>query len=140
MHTRFLTSVVAALAGGVLVASSLAFAAGTTAWLGFGIGLGLMVLSVVPALFGERRPFGLLLDGAAGALAIWTVIAGVVFSGDVVKWLSFGEGAAFVALAFGGLALNQVRLARGSHIHTPVAASSASLETAEPIRPSAVAA
>jgi hypothetical protein len=138
MHTRFATSIVGAVAGGVLVAISLALATGTTAWVAFGIGLAIMALSVVPALLGERRPFGLLLDGTSAVLAVWTVVASVVFTGSVVKWLSFGEGAAFAALAFGGLILNQVRLVRRNRV--PVSVGSSNSISTETTRPSAVAA
>jgi hypothetical protein len=119
MHTRFLTAVIGTVAGGFVAIASFAFAIGTAAWIAFGIGLGLMAVSAVPALFGERRLIGLTLDGVGGLLAIWTVVASVVFSGNVVKWLSFSEGVAFVALALGGLVLNQLRLTRRSHHAVP---------------------
>jgi hypothetical protein len=138
MHTRFLTSVIGTLAGGFIAIASFAFATGTAAWITFGIGLGLMVLSATPALLGERRLIGLALDGAGALLAIWTVVASVVFSGSVVRWLSFSEGLAFVALALGGLALNQVRLVRRNHVVVPTQIGSSD-ETESPRRTAAAA-
>jgi hypothetical protein len=119
MHTRFLTAVIGTVLGGFIAIASFAFAIGTAAWIAFGVGLALMTVSSIPALFGERRLIGLTLDGVSGLLAIWTVVASVVFSGSVVKWLSFSEGVGFVALALGGLVLNQVRLSRRGHFAVP---------------------
>jgi hypothetical protein len=119
MHTRFLTSVFGLLAGAFVVIASFAFATGTAAWIAFGIGLGLLVIAAVPPLFGERRLLGLTVDGVGAVLAIWTVVASVVFSDTVVRWLTFGEGVGFVALALGGLVLNQSRLTRPNHVAVP---------------------
>jgi hypothetical protein len=138
MYTRFLTAVTGTVAGGFIAIASFAFAIATAAWITFGIGLGLMAVSAVPALFGERRLIGLALDGLSALLAIWTVVASVVFSGNVVKWLSFSEGVAFVTLALGALVLNQVRLTRPSHVAVP--SQIGSTEDAEHARRGAVAA
>lgn len=99
----------------MLVASQV-FVPGDAAWLAFAIAIGLLVLTPVPVLFGDRGYAGLGIDGLAAILAIWTIVASLVFTGETVKWLSFSEGAAFVVLAIAGLTLNQVRLAlRISH-------------------------
>src|ERR1700683_5298914 len=111
MYTRYVSSVISGLLGGIVVVASQAFLSGTTAWLAFALGIGLLILAPLPALFGDRGMVGLALDGVSSLLAIWTIIASLVFSGDVVKWLSFGEGVGFVVLAVGSLTLNEVRLA-----------------------------
>jgi hypothetical protein len=120
MYARYVTSVISGLLGGLVVVASQAFLSGTTAWLAFALGVGLLILAPLPALFGDRGIVGWVLDGVTSLLAIWTIIASLVFSGDVVKWLSFGEGAGFVLLALGGLTLNEVRLARRAHLARPV--------------------
>jgi hypothetical protein len=112
MHARYVTSALAGVAGGFVVVSSQVFVPGTAAWLTFGIGVGLLVAAAIPVLFGDRGIVSLSLDGIGAVLAIWTIVASLVFTDDTVKWLSFGEGAGFVALALAGLTLNQVRLAR----------------------------
>jgi hypothetical protein len=124
MHARYVTSVLAGLAGGFVVVASQVFVPGTAAWIAFGIGVGLLLAATVPVLFGDRGIVGLALDGIGAVLAIWTIVASLVFTGNVVKWLSFGEGAAFVALAVGGLTLNQVRLARRIASLAPAAGQS----------------
>jgi hypothetical protein len=114
MHTRYITSALLALAGGFVVASSQAFASGTTAWLAFGIGIAALVLAAAPALFREKSPVALSVDGLGAVLAIWTIVASVVFHGDTVLWLSFAEGAGFFGLALASLTLDHVRLARSA--------------------------
>jgi hypothetical protein len=112
MHARYVTSVLGGVAGGFVLVASQVFASGTTAWLAFAIAVGLLVLTTVPVLFGDRGFVGLGLDGIGAVLAIWTIVASLVFAGDTVKWLSFGEGAGFAFLAVLGLTLNEVRMAR----------------------------
>jgi hypothetical protein len=139
MHARYATSVIGGLAGGFVVAASLAFTTGTTAWLAFGVGAGLLVLAATPVLFGERDLRAIALDVAGAALAAWTVVASLVFAGQTVKWLSFAEGAAFVLLAVGGLTLDHVRLAHGARAASKVQVAVTN-EAVEPSRPTAVAA
>lgn len=110
MNTRFVTSILLGLAGGFVVVASQAFLAGTVAWLAFGIGIGALVVALTPAILGERRPLALGVDGLTAALAAWTIVASMVFSGATVTWLSFAEGLGFVAAMLGGLVLNQVRI------------------------------
>jgi hypothetical protein len=140
MHARFIAAVVTGLAGGFVVTVSQAFSPGITAWLAFGVGLALLVVAAFPVLFGERGIAGVALDAVGSVLAVWTVVASVVFSGEVVKWLSFAEGAGFVALAVAGLVLNQLRLARSIHRAAPVQVPTGGSSTSEPSRPAAVAA
>jgi hypothetical protein len=140
MHARFVAAVVTGLAGGFVVTASQAFVSGTTAWLAFAIGIGLLVLTAVPIFFGDRTVAGLAVDAVSGLLAVWTIVASVVFSGQVVRWLSFAEGAGFVLLALLGLTINQVRLTRRAHVATPVQGRSRGGQDAESSRPAAVAA
>jgi hypothetical protein len=111
MHARFAQSSLLALAGGFLVVASQSFTSGVTAWLAFAIGILAVVLAAVPALFGARR-WVLGLDAATGVLGAWTIVASLVFSGGAVRWLSFAEGAGFVALALAGLVVDHVSLSQ----------------------------
>lgn len=135
MHARFAQSSVLALAGGFVVVASQAFTSGVTAWLAFSLGVAALVLATVPAIFGARR-LVLGLDATTALLGAWTVVASLVFTGDVVRWLSFAEGAGFVALAFAGLAIDHIQLSRTNRL--------ASVRTDAPVvsveRPTAVAA
>jgi hypothetical protein len=112
MHARFITATLAGIVGGFTVIASQVFAPGTAAWITFAIGVGLLVATPIPALLRDRGIVGYTLDALGGVLAVWTIIASLVFVGNAVKWLSFSEGAGFVAVALGGLVLNHVRLIR----------------------------
>lgn len=138
MHARFVTSLVAGLAGGFIVVASQAFSSSTTAWLAFAIAIGVIVLSGIPAAARDRGLVGLGLDAVSLLLGIWTVIASLVFTGTTVTWLSFAEGAAFVGLAVGSLIVNQVRLTHRAH--AVAAASTVSTASSDVSRPAAVAA
>ncbi len=113
MHARFVQSSLLALAGGFVVVASQAFTAGVTAWIAFALGIGAIVAAAVPSVFGARR-WVLALDAVTGVLGAWTVVASLVFSGGVVRWLSFAEGAGFVALALAGSTVDHVLLARSA--------------------------
>lgn len=135
MHARFAQSTVLALAGGFLVVASQSFTSGVTAWLAFAIGVAAVVLAAMPAAFGARR-WVLGLDATTAILGAWTIVASLVFSGGLVRWLSFAEGAGFVALAVAGLTIDHVRQSRQGL----VSARPADTIVAPVERPTAVAA
>jgi type IV secretory pathway VirB2 component (pilin) len=56
-----------------------------------------------------------LLDAVTGALAIWSAVASVVFSGTTLTWLSFAEGVGFVGLAVLGLVAHELKTERVVH-------------------------
>jgi hypothetical protein len=55
------------------------------------------------------------LDALCGTLAVWTIVVSTVFTGDTVKWLSFGEGLGFAALALAGLIAHELSTERVVH-------------------------
>ncbi|MGH9094545.1 MAG: hypothetical protein ACRDXE_05235 [Acidimicrobiales bacterium] len=130
-------SSVLAVAGGFIVVASQAFATDVTAWLAFAIGVGAVVVAFVPVLAGARR-WILALDVATTILAVWTIIASLVFSGGAVQWLSFAEGLGLVGLAALGLTVDHLRLATVARASAP--ATDATDAGISATRPSAVAA
>jgi hypothetical protein len=108
MSPRFITNMALALAGGFLVVASQAFSPGRTGWLAFGIGIGVVVVLGAAQLDSERGSIQRALDLAAGGLAIWTIVASVVFTGTTLTWLSFGEALGFVAVALAGLTAHEL--------------------------------
>ena len=115
MSLRFMTNLLLLCAGAFVVVCSQAFGAGVTGWITFGVALGLLGMLGL-AQFGRGR--GITqhgLDVLTGALAIWTVIASVVFGGATVIWLSFAEGIGFAALAAAGLMLHELSTERIVH-------------------------
>ena len=115
MSQRFISSLALALAGAVVVVSSQAFSSNVTGWVTFGVSLGALALLAVV----ERDRMGdraqMLLDAGIGLLAIWSVIASVVYNGRTLTWLSLAEGLVYVALAVAGLGLHEVEDERAVH-------------------------
>ena len=54
-------------------------------------------------------------DAVAGALAAWTIVETLVFSGTVMVWLTFGAAAAMLAIAAAGLILHELSTERVVH-------------------------
>ncbi|HEX6763536.1 MAG TPA: hypothetical protein VF094_12115 [Gaiellaceae bacterium] len=119
MSLRFVTNVVLMLAGGLIVVCSQAFSAGLAGWIAFGIGLGILAMVGAAQLDRSRGWAQEGLDGLAGGLAIWTVIAAVVFSGSPLTWLVFAEGLGFVGLALVGIVAHELSTERVVHSLAP---------------------
>ncbi|HEY7206633.1 MAG TPA: hypothetical protein VH416_00220 [Gaiellaceae bacterium] len=115
MSPRFITNLLLVLAGAFVVVVSQGFSSGVTGWITFGVGLGILAMLGVAQLDRARGLPQRLLDGLAGALGIWTVIASVVFSAAALTWLSFGEALGFVALALAGLLAHELSTERVVH-------------------------
>lgn len=112
MRTRFVSNMVLMVAGAFLVVSSQAFAPYLTAWLAFGIALGIIALDGVVQLDRSRGMVQRLIDLGTGALAIATVVTSVVYSGTPITWLVLGEAIGFFALATIGLVAHELRTER----------------------------
>jgi hypothetical protein len=55
------------------------------------------------------------LDAATGALALWPVVASVVYTGGTLTWLSLGEAIGFAGLAIVGLVAHELKTKRIVH-------------------------
>ena len=109
MSTSFLTNATIAVATGFVVVASQAFATSTTAWIAFGIAIGILAVSSLAQADASRGLVQRALDGVIAVVSAWTIVASVVFHGATVRWLSTGEALAFVALALAGLTYNELR-------------------------------
>ena len=114
MSPRFISSISLALAGAVVIVVSQAFTANVTGWVIFGVSLGALALL---ATQGDRARGRVewMLRVATGALAIWSAVASVVYSGSTLTWLSFGEAAGFVVLGVLGLVAHELEDERIVH-------------------------
>jgi hypothetical protein len=109
MSTSFVTNAIIAVTTGFLVVASQAFTSSTTAWIAFGIAIGILAVSCLAQSDVSRGRLQRTLDGVVALVSAWTIVASVVFHGATVKWLSTGEGLALVALALTGLTYNEMR-------------------------------
>ena len=115
MSQRFISNLALALAGGVVVVSTQAFATRTTGWVTFGVSLGALALLAMTNRGRSYERIQSVLDAAIALLALWSAVASVVYSGTTLKWLSLAEGLAFVGLAVAGLIVHEVRTERVVH-------------------------
>ena len=115
MSPRFALNLALVLAGAGIVAASQAFSSGVTGWLTFAISLAVLVSLGLAQLDRARGRVQQMLDAGIGALAVWSVVASVVYTGTTLKWLSFGEALGFVGLAVIGLVVHELTTERVVH-------------------------
>ena len=116
MSTRFVSNMLLALAGGFVIVATQAFAPPVVAWIAFGVtGIGVLVLMAATALAAGRGHIQRTLDAVAAALAAWTIVETLVFSGMVMVWLTLGTAAALVAIAAAGLIAHELSTERVVH-------------------------
>jgi len=115
MSERFISNVALAIAGAVVVVASQAFSSTLTGWLTFGVSLGVLALLAVVQSDRARGRLQRLLDIGIGALALWSAVASVVYTGTTLTWLSFGEAIGFVGLAVVGLVAHELKTERIVH-------------------------
>ena len=113
---RFISNMLLALAGGVVLVVTQAFAPPVVAWIAFGVtGVGVLLLMIATALAPGRGNVQRTLDAVAGVLAAWTIVETLVFSGMLMVWLTFGAAAAIVAVAAAGLIVHELSTERVVH-------------------------
>jgi hypothetical protein len=115
MSERFISNAAIGIAGAVVVVASQAFSVSRTGWLTFGVSLGALALLAIAQRDRSRGRIQGMLDVATGALALWSAVASVVYSGTTLKWLSFSEGLALVGLAIVGLIAHELMTERIVH-------------------------
>jgi hypothetical protein len=116
MSTRFASNMLLALAGGVVIVATQAFAPPVLAWIAFGVtGVGVLVLTAATALAPGRGHVQRTLDAVAAVIAAWTIVETLVFSGMVMVWLTFGAAVAIVAIGAVGLIAHELSTERVVH-------------------------
>ena len=129
MSPRFAMNLALVLAGAGVVAASQAFSSSVTGWLMFSVGLAVLVSLGLAQLDRARGRVQQMLDAGIGALAVWSVVASVVYTGTTLKWLSFGEALGFVGLALIGLVAHELRTERVVHAFEAIPAGARDRET-----------
>lgn len=114
LSPRYALDVVTMLGGGFLALSALTFSTGVAGWLGFGVSTGIAVLAVAGALF-TRRTSARIGHGATAVVAIWSLIAALVFSGPALTWLVFADALGLLAVALADLTVHEVTTERVVH-------------------------
>lgn len=109
------------LAGGFLVVAVFAFGVTSAVWLGFAVSIplvpfGLAIAYSAASGAGAGERVGVTMLGTLTCLvASWTIIASLVFSPPVARWLIFASACAHVALSMASLVIREVTTERVVH-------------------------
>jgi hypothetical protein len=114
MSTRYILNTLSLVAGVFLVVASRVYTGGTLEWLGFGVSAGVLLFGVVGLTLAEQRRH-VVGYGFLSAVAAWSAVAALVFSGSTLGWLVFADAIAVAAIALGAAALHEVTTERVVH-------------------------
>ncbi len=85
-------------------------------WIGFGAGIGVLVISLIAQIDRQRGIAQRGLDAATAVTAAILVVFGAgAFSDGTLVWLVFAFGLGFVGIALAGLSLHEVETWRAEH-------------------------
>lgn len=114
LSSRFVVDIVTVLAGAFLAVASLTFAPTAAAWTAFGVFVGLVLVGGAGLVL-DRHLDGRILHGLLVVVAVWSLIAALVFSAGTVAWLAFAGAVAAVVLGVADLAAHEVTTERVVH-------------------------
>lgn len=106
ISARFVVNALALMAGVFLVVVSMAVGAGVLGWLGFAVSTGVL-LTAVTGMQITQRADARVAHGALGIVALWSLIAALVFTGPVLAWLVFADAVAVALVALIDLAVHE---------------------------------
>jgi hypothetical protein len=114
LSSRFLLDSLFVVAGGFLAVASMAWAADTAGWTAFGVSTGVAVLAAASAALAKKTSQRLG-HGLLGLVALWSLVAALVFSGTALTWLVFADAIAVGVLALADLAVHEATTERIVH-------------------------
>jgi cytochrome b len=114
LSSRFLLDMLFVVAGAFLTVVSLAWAASPAGWTAFGVFAAVTVIAAVSAGLSVNRSRRLG-HGLIALVALWSLIAALVFSGTLLTWLVFADAIALGVLALADLAAHEATTERIVH-------------------------
>ena len=114
LSSRFLFDSLFVVAGAFLTVASMAWAANTAGWTAFGVSVGVAALAALSIALtrknSQRAGHSLL-----GLIALWSVVASLIFSGSLLTWFVFADAVAVGVVALADLALHEATTERIVH-------------------------
>ncbi len=114
LSTRFILDNLFFLGAAFLVVASMAWSAGVAGWTAFGVSTGIAVIAATSAavshLTSNRIGHGLI-----ALVALWSLVAALVFSGATLTWLVFADAIAVGVFALADLATHEATEERVVH-------------------------
>jgi hypothetical protein len=117
-HMRYWAMTFAVAIGGAFLAiERFAFAPSNAVWIGFGVAVAAVALSLAAALVGLLRDNQTFsgVSAMSALVAAWTVIATRAFTAPTALWLVFAGGIALLALSLRALALHETTVEQVVH-------------------------
>jgi hypothetical protein len=114
LSSRFLLDMLFVVAGAFLTVVSLAWAASLAGWTAFGVFTAVTVIAAVSAGLSVNRSRRLG-HGLIALVALWSLVAALVFSGTLLTWLVFADAIALGVLALADLAAHEATTERIVH-------------------------
>jgi len=92
----------------------MAWAANTAGWTAFGVSAGVAVLAALSVAL-TRKNSQRVGHGLLGLVAVWSVVASLVFSGSLLTWFVFADAIAVGVVALADLAVHEATTERIVH-------------------------
>ena len=107
LSLRFALDNLFVLGAAFLAVSAMAFSVTLAGWLAFGVSTGLAVLAAASMATAHRagQRIG---HGAVGLVALWSLIAALIFTGNVLAWLVLADAIALGVVALADLTAHEV--------------------------------
>jgi hypothetical protein len=114
MSTRYILNTFSLIAGAFLVVASRVFTGATLEWLGFGVSAVILLAGVVSLTIAATRRH-VVGYGTLSAVAGWSAVAALVFTGTTLGWLVLADATAVAVVALGALAVHEFTTERVVH-------------------------
>jgi cytochrome b len=114
MRANYFTNLAYLLAAGFLVVVSRAFTPSVAGWIAFGVSTGIVVIGLASVMLTSKR-VPQLGHAAIVVMALWSLIAALVFTGGVLGWLVFADALAVGAVALVNLGIHEFSTERVVH-------------------------
>jgi hypothetical protein len=107
LSSRFALDILFVIGGAFLAVAAMSFSAPVAGWIAFGVSTAFAVLAAA-SLVAARRTGYWIGHATVGLVALWSLVAALVFSGTVLTWLVFADAIALGVVALGDLTANEI--------------------------------
>jgi hypothetical protein len=114
LSSRFLVDGLYIVAGAFLTVAAMAWSAGTAGWTAFGVSVGIAVIAAASAALATKAAHRIG-HGVIALVAVWSLLAALIFSGSMLTWFVFGDAIALGVLALADLASHEASTERVVH-------------------------
>jgi hypothetical protein len=107
LSPRFVLDNLFVLGAAFLAVSAMAFSVTLAGWLAFGVSTGLAVVAAA-SMAAAHRTGQRIGHGVVGLVALWSLIAALIFTGSVLTWLVLADAIALGVVALADLTAHEV--------------------------------